>query len=380
MKNLFYTLIIALLVLSCSSNKEAESYTINGTAKGIPNGIKVYLKTVDERGAQVDKDTAIVMNESFTFKGNSATPELTVLVVTNAQGNRPFIIENGTLDIEVHKDSMHTTKVTGTPANRDLDAFNKGAMVVAKQRQELSQSLRQASIAKDTVTYNQLSKEINDLNIKMGNYPVEFLKNNAEQSSFALLLINNILPRRTDLSKDLISIFNGLDNKLKSSTLGKRIEEQIEIVNKELERIAHLDIGKKAPNFSGPNPEGKTINLNAIKGKVTIIDFWASWCGPCRKENPNVVKVYKKYHDKGLEIIGVSLDRKDQKDKWIAAIEKDQLDWHHISNLEYFNDPIAKLYNITAIPATFILDEKGNIVAKNLRGPALEAKIAELLD
>ena len=125
------------------------------------------------------------------------------------------------------------------------------------------------------------------------------------------------------------------------------------------------------------------VSLNDVKGKVTIIDFWAAWCGPCRRENPNVVRIYNKYHDQGLEIIGVSLDgtrnQKDPKNAWLNAIKKDELTWTHVSNLQYFQDPVAQLYNINAIPATFILDEKGKIVAKNLRGRALELKVQELL-
>ena len=117
-----------------------------------------------------------------------------------------------------------------------------------------------------------------------------------------------------------------------------------------------------------------------MKGKVTIIDFWAAWCGPCRRENPNVVKTYKKYHEKGLEIISVSLDKPGEKDRWLKAIKDDNLTWHHVSNLKYFNDPVARLYNIRSIPSTYILDEDGKIVAKNLRGARLEAKIKELLD
>jgi thiol-disulfide isomerase/thioredoxin len=111
-------------------------------------------------------------------------------------------------------------------------------------------------------------------------------------------------------------------------------------------------------------------------GKVTLVDFWAAWCRPCRAENPNIVKVYSKYKDKGLSVLGVSLDR--NANDWINAIEQDGLTWHHVSNVRYF-DEIAELYNVRAIPASFILDENGVIVAKNLRGPALEAKIAELL-
>ena len=161
-----------------------------------------------------------------------------------------------------------------------------------------------------------------------------------------------------------------------TQNIGKKIDAYIA----QKEAQANLDIGKIAPNFSAPDPDGKIIALNDIKGKATIIDFWASWCGPCRRENPNVVKVYEKYHDKGLEIISVSLDRPNQQSRWLQAIEKDRLTWHHVSNLQYFNDPVARMYNISAIPATFILDADGRIVAKKLRGSALEEQIASMLN
>lgn len=129
---------------------------------------------------------------------------------------------------------------------------------------------------------------------------------------------------------------------------------------------------------------GNPLTLYDIKGKVTIIDFWAAWCGPCRRENPNVVKVYNQFHDKGLEIIGVSLDgtprQGDAKAAWLKAVEDDKLTWHQVSNLQYFNGPVAKLYDINSIPATYIIDKEGTIIAKNLRGIALEQKIAELLN
>ncbi|MBT8296773.1 MAG: TlpA family protein disulfide reductase, partial [Maribacter sp.] len=130
--------------------------------------------------------------------------------------------------------------------------------------------------------------------------------------------------------------------------------------------------------FSAPTPTGEILALNDIKGKATLIDFWAAWCRPCRAENPNVLKVYNKYHDKGLNIIGVSLDK--TAEAWKKAIKDDGLIWHQVSNTAYFNDAIAKMYNVDAIPAAFLLDENGVIVAKNLRGPALEAKVAELLN
>ena len=133
----------------------------------------------------------------------------------------------------------------------------------------------------------------------------------------------------------------------------------------------------KAPNFSAKTIEGKTVSLKESLGKVTIIDFWASWCGPCRAENPNVVALYNELHSKGLNIIGVSLD--EDATKWKNAIAKDKLTWTQVSNLKGWKDPIALTYKVEEIPSTFILDAKGNIVARNLRGDDLKAKVKELL-
>ena len=142
--------------------------------------------------------------------------------------------------------------------------------------------------------------------------------------------------------------------------------------------MGRIDVGSEAVSFAAPSPDGTNISLKDAMGKLTIIDFWASWCKPCRIENPNVVRVFNKYHDKGLNIIGVSLDR--DKNKWLEAIAADDLQWSHVSNLQFWQEPIAKLYGVRSIPATFLLDENGKIIAKNLRGAALETKIAELLD
>ena len=148
----------------------------------------------------------------------------------------------------------------------------------------------------------------------------------------------------------------------------------IEKVNAPIEVTS---IGEIAPNFEGPSPSGEILSLSNLKGKVTIIEFWASWCKPCRIENPNLVRLYKEMHSKGLEIVGVSLDR--NRSSWLRAIDDDGLIWSHVSNLKFWQDPIAKLYNIRAIPASFIIDKEGRIIQKNLRGPQLAAKISELL-
>ena len=166
--------------------------------------------------------------------------------------------------------------------------------------------------------------------------------------------------------------FEKLDKSVVDSKSGKNIKKM-------LDTMTAVNIGSVAPAFSAPSPEGKMISLKESMGKVTLIDFWASWCGPCRQENPNVVAMYNELHDKGLNIIGVSLDKEGDAEAWKAAIAKDGLTWNHISNLKHWKEPIAEQYNVKSIPATFLLDASGKIVAKDLRGEELKAKVKELL-
>jgi peroxiredoxin len=182
-------------------------------------------------------------------------------------------------------------------------------------------------------------------------------------------LINN---PEIDIAK-LKSAFDGLSSNLKENKYGKKVADA-------LDKMSSVEIGKKAPDFKAKNPEGNQVSLMESLGKkVTIIDFWASWCRPCRVENPNMVALYNDYKDKGLAMIGVSLDQEGAEQAWKDAIIQDNLTWVHVSNLKFWKDPIAVLYNVKSIPAVFILDENGVIVAKNIRGAELRAKVAELI-
>jgi thiol-disulfide isomerase/thioredoxin len=195
---------------------------------------------------------------------------------------------------------------------------------------------------------------------------------NSNPSSYiASLILERLLTTQKILQPEAAAIFNGFDQKIKESVSGKKVNT---IVSKPINPTA---IGAKALNFEGPNPEGEILSLESLKGKVTIIDFWASWCRPCRIENPNLVRLYKRMHDKGLEIVGVSLDK--SKVNWERAIEDDGLIWNHVSSLQYWKETIAVLYGVRSIPEAFVLNEDGVIVAKNLRGAQLDAKIEELL-
>lgn len=149
-------------------------------------------------------------------------------------------------------------------------------------------------------------------------------------------------------------------------------------IKQQLDEMRALSMGQIAPEIELPNPEGETVKLSDLRGKYVMIDFWAAWCKPCREENPNVVKLYSEYKDKGFEIYGVSLDR--TKEAWVDAIAEDGLTWPQVSDLQYFNSAAAELYQISAIPATYLIDPDGKIIGKDLRGPSLRAKLEEIFD
>ena len=371
-KKLIFLLSI-IAVVSCE--KETEGFVINGKIDATANGKLATLTSID-RSEPTILDTATVVNGSVTLKGTITTPDLYLLTIENIQGRLPIMVENETMEVILYADSLQSSLVNGSKENEMFKSFQDIAKPLQKQNIVLGNKYREAQSKNDMTTMQAVRKTFDSLVAANNTKSVKSISTNNNSITSAIILEDLLRAKSIDLPKanDLHTNFTDY---VKNSRPAKEVKRVIDA-------SLATEIGSKAPEFSAPNPAGETIALNDIKGKVTIIDFWAAWCGPCRKENPNVVNVYKKYHDKGLEIIGVSLDgssrQPNAKDAWMKAIASDSLNWHQVSNLKYFDDPVAKLYNIQSIPATFILDSDGKIVAKNLRGPALEQKIAELLN
>ncbi len=381
MRSSIIIILLALLISSCKSETN-KSYRISGNAPSVYNGIRVYLKTTKDN-KQVSVDTTMVMNHSFIFGDKKLNPGLYFLYVDNMNGSLPVIINNETITIKIDSTNIRNSKIEDSETNSIYSDYIKELRKQKENLNTIRYSIRKANYAKNEDLIESLNLDYKLEEEKIETYGYNFIKANSE-NIIALVVLEMQFKRTNFNPEKFIEAFETLDTKLKNSEKGRFLFTKAQNLIQTKKKEEATKIGNVAPNFEAPSTDGKLLSLDNVKGKVTIIDFWAAWCGPCRKENPNVVKIYEQYHKDGLEIIGVSLDgnrtQKDAKKAWLDAIEKDNLTWHQVSNLNYFNDTIAKLYNVTAIPATFILDEQGKIVAKNLRGKALEQKVKELLN
>ena len=386
MKKIFFLLTATAAIISCSKVKDGE-FLITGTAKGIENGKTIILQGQDPTTmAVLSLDTVKVENGKFELKGKVTEPAFHTLVIQDLQGPVPFILETGEIKIEVDKDSIHKSKISGTYSNDEYVKFNEDLTKVQKRlidfQKKNTQTMQAAQQKQDTAVINGLMKEYmaiqTDVQAESKKKYTAYAESHPK-SFISALIIQSLVNDPTADFKKTEALYNSLDESLKNTKPGKAIKEKIGQMKLPAVGASAPPVGsaKWRSDFSAPNPEGKTVSLKESLGKVTIVDFWASWCGPCRKENPNVVAIYKELHSKGLNIIGVSLDK--EASAWKEAIATDNLSWTQVSNLKFWDEPIAKQYGVESIPATFILDSSGKIVAQDLRGPELRAKILEIL-
>lgn len=371
--------IILLLVLSVVFASCKKGYVINGTVSGVPEGTKVKLEKQEETiGFLVTVDSGTVKNGKFSFKGKVADPALYQIAIDSVRGKSMIILENGEIHVIVNKENVLLNKTSGTYNNDELTAYGHKIHDIQRKVMDFqkanNETFKAARVKKDTATINRLRAEDRMVKEQVRKEIMAFQEQytaSHPKSFISVVLVQSALSYPDADIKKIQSRFDDLDTSLKNSIVGKNFEKTIA-------KLKTVNVGRKAPNFSAPDIAGKAVSLNESIGTVTIIDFWASWCPPCRKENPNMVALYKEFHDKGLNIIGVSLDK--DAAKWKEAIAKDGLVWTQVSNLKYWDDPIAQKYGVESIPATFVLNQYGVVVAKDLSGEALRQKVAKLLD
>lgn len=364
MRKTIHIIAIVAILFSCTGRKGTQ-FTITGTIKGVDVGM-VYLQKMDSTG-WVTKDSSIVKNGEFSFKGKVESPDRWNLTIKGKEFPYPFFLENSNIKLIVHADSAGFIEVNGS-ANQDLfNQYIKKSDSIGKLATELDPLYTKADSLKDTMTMNKLESQYNALDREMKKLIVGMAKQHPSSPVGPWLIMRNSY--RFELP-ELDSLYVGFDTTLNHSFFYKAIAKRVGVLKR-------VQIGQPAIDFSMNDTTGKPLTLSSLKGSVLLVDFWASWCGPCRGENPNVVKAYAGFHKKGFDVLGVSFDKK--KDKWEKAIKDDKLTWNHVSDLQYWGNAAGKLYGINSIPSNVLLDKDQKIIAKNLRGDALIAKLTELL-
>jgi len=388
MKKNLITLSVAITTLvltSCGSSKKSPGFSLKGKLEN-SSGETLILEQLSSNNPVVIDSAVINENGEFEFTNIKATPIDFFRVKTN-EANFAILIADSTQEIYLTGDAKNLSKNYQVEGSEDTKQF----IEINNELQKISKSLDslQAVYQKEMA-----SSKMDSARMEMMNTHAEGQFNGIYEKAAAVLvkkveafpgtIANFSAFNVINIEKNLPvyeKVLKALQEKIPASAYTAQLansvnqyKQQFDLQNKQDQQLGD---GKEMPEIKLKNPEGKEIALSSLKGKLVLIDFWASWCGPCRKENPNVVRLYNAYKNKGFEIYSVSLD--EEKDKWIKAIEKDGLKWIHVSDLGGWQSSVCSQFNISSIPFTILVSKDGKIIAKGLRGQALEEKVKEIL-
>ena len=365
-----FSLSYLLFLSSCGSSD--NQFELIGNAD-VSDGTMIYVLQADQNNQPYIKDSTSVQSNSFKFKGISSTPQISYIQVEGVNGYVLAILENGDIKADIYKDSISKSKVYGTKSNDDFIKYKSETKSLVDVMNNISSDAQNAIMSGDVVTAMELEKEYNSKEREVMLYEWDFIVDNLDSYMSALLL--EVFMIENKVNKDsIIDVYESFSNRIKVSDVGKNIADLLSQFEDPIE------VGEIAPDFTAPSIDGPDITLSNVllDNKVTLLDFWAAWCRPCRIENPNLVRLHKKYKDAGFDIIGVSLDR--TREQWEQAVIDDDLPWTQVSNLNFWNDPVARRYSIRAIPQSYLLNKDGLVMGKNLRGQELEDRILSLLN
>jgi peroxiredoxin len=371
---LLFTL-AGLFLASCNNKPSANAndalagdstFTITGSISGIDTGKVIFVhRPVDNKVY----DTVDVKKGAFQFAGKVPSTDGMVAYTCFIDGkddNRlEILVENAKINVTAKADSFDQAVISGSGSQDVFNAFKKQTADIDNSMAIIAKTY---DLTKDRDTLDHLDRLYDRYDSIKQTYVPGFVKEHSNSIASAYIISRVVLirPRLTSVE----TVYLSLDSSVRETKLGKTIASVIEAIKK-------TEVGQIAPDFTMSDRDGKPVALSSLRGKYIFLDFWASWCGPCRKENPNIVEAYSKFHSPKFDILGVSLDTK--KDKWEEAIAKDKLTWNHVSDLKGWGNEAGKIYGIRSIPANLLLNKEGKILARNLYGNDLDKKLAEVL-
>jgi len=380
MKKIFIFIIALLPAIAFAQDSSIPApFIINAKIGSLGSPARAYL--FYQLGANKIIDSSLIVQGAFKFNGNVIDPGEAYLVIDHTGGGSSkldpksadalsFFIEKGAINVASATDSVTKAQITGSPVNTAFKTLMADlAPIFVKAKAMTAQENTVPDAQKNTDAYQA---GVNDKHKALAAEQTEIFKKFIKENpnNFISLVVLSQMGPNTDVSV-LKPLYDGLGQNLKDMETGKQLKHSIDA-------LMPTALGATAPDFTQNDVNGAPVALSSFRGKYVLIDFWASWCGPCRAENPTVVKAYNKYKDKNFTVLGVSLDKPEGKADWLAAIKSDGLVWTQVSDLSFWNNKVALLYAVQSIPHNFLLDPTGKIIAKDLRGADLDNKLIEI--
>ncbi|MGE5107990.1 MAG: redoxin domain-containing protein [Sphingobacteriales bacterium] len=355
--------IIFFLPLLAGAQTSGKSFSVNGTIKGVANGTTVFIFNEEISSDTVAK--AKVSNGKFTLKGTVPEKALYYIGFSNNPKRYYLYVDNLPMVFTGDINILDKASVTGSPVHDEFKGMTKIFDPLLNKLNQLGAAYNTAtnSQKKDSL-FTQIRATVEKIDANVDSYIKK--KQGSDVSALILLITSNLSQDYTILEDR----FTSLKEPVQNSYYGKSLQS---IINNA--KIGA--VGTNAVDFTQADTNGVPVSLSSFKGKYVLVDFWASWCGPCRHENPNLVAAFNEFKEKNFTVLGVSLDK--GKAPWLQAIKDDGLNWTHVSDLKFWSNEVAQLYKITGIPQNILVDPNGKIIAKNLRGEELQQKLKEIL-